>query len=119
MPKVKIKKRYIALVGIIFFIIFYAYMAMQPGKYNSFAQCLTDKGVSMGGTDWCHFCQKQKSLFGKSFKFVDYHNCDKEKFWCDSNGVQGYPTWILPDGETYSGVHTLKELSSLSGCSLE
>ncbi len=73
----------------------------------------------MGGTDWCPHCKNQKGMFGKSFRYVDYHNCDREKAWCKSNGVKGYPTWVFPDGKKYSGTQSLQTLATLSGCELK
>lgn len=86
----------------------------RPGKYDDFAKCLTEKGFIMAGTDWCSSCKNQKNLFGKSFKYVNYKNCDLDKSWCVSNGVKRYPTWILPDGTTKTGVQKLYTLSQLS-----
>ncbi len=89
----------------------------MPGQYDGFAQCLTEKQVTMYGTDWCKYCQQQKGMFGKSFKYVNYVNCDFNEQECDTAGVQGYPTWEI-NGEVYSGVQPLEYLSSLSECEL-
>ncbi len=91
--------------------------ANAPGDLDEFALCLTEKEVKMYGTDWCHFCQDQKSKFGKSFKKVDYVNCDFQSELCLIAGVESYPTWQI-DGETYTGVQQLNRLASLSGCVL-
>ena len=85
---------------------------------DKFAQCLTEKGFSMGGTDWCPHCKDQKELFGNSFKFIDYHNCDKENDWCQLNNIRGYPTWVLPDKTTLPGTQKLETLAEESGCAL-
>lgn len=100
-------------------IYFFYWRSQLPGKYDNFAKCLTEKGFIMAGTDWCHFCKEQKGMFGKSFKFVDYRNCDINKAWCDSNNVERYPNWILPDGTKRRGVQKLSMLSQLSGCNLK
>ena len=71
----------------------------------------------MYGTDWCHYCKEQKKLFGKSFKFADYINCDKNKEVCLIEGVKGYPTWKI-NGESYPGVQNLETLANLTGCNL-
>ena len=89
-----------------------------PGKYDAFAQCLTDNGVAMYGMDWCKYCQSQKEIFGKSFEYVTYINCDKSRFACDEAGVTGYPTWVI-DGNDYGGVQQLYKLAQLTGCGLE
>ena len=85
--------------------------------YNTFAKCLTEKGVVMYGTEWCGYCKNQKKLFGASFQLVDYVDCDKDKAACNAAGVSGYPTWVI-NGKSYPGVQSLDKLSSLSGCGL-
>lgn len=88
-----------------------------PGEYDDFAKCLTNKGIVMYGTDWCHNCQDQKALFGKSFKYIIYKNCDWDRKDCSDAGIERYPTWIV-NKTKYLGMRFLKELSTLSGCSL-
>ena len=90
----------------------------SPGKYDAFATCLTEKGVKMYGTDWCHFCQEQKKKFGKSFKYIDFVDCDTHQKECNIAGVEGYPTWIINE-KSYSGVQQLEYLSSLTKCDLK
>lgn len=85
------------------------------GEYDSLAQCLTEKGVKMYGTDWCGYCKKQKESFGDSFQYVDYVNCDENRQECQEAGVRGYPTWKI-DGENYPGFQSLDGLVALSGC---
>lgn len=89
-----------------------------PGQYDSFAQCLTQKGAAMYGTDWCPHCQAQKKLFGNSFKYVNYINCDANKAACDAAGVKGYPTWQFPRGDPVSGTQELATLAERAGCVL-
>jgi hypothetical protein len=107
-------------IGIVLILAVYLFVWQDqlPGTYDEFAQCLTEKGFIMAGTDWCSNCKIQKGLFGKSFEFIDYNNCDIEKQWCDQKGVDRYPTWILPDGSFRSGTQELQTLSQLSGCDL-
>lgn len=85
---------------------------------TSLAQCLTDKGVSLGGAEWCGHCSDQKELFGNSFKYIDYHDCEDEVQWCQDSGIKGFPTWVFPDGKLYPGAKSLEELAKLSGCEL-
>jgi hypothetical protein len=82
---------------------------------DAFAQYLTGEGISMAGTDWCGHCKDQKELFGSSFQYIDYHNCDEEPGWCSERGVPGYPTWVLSDGSIYPGVKSIDDLKELSG----
>ena len=90
--------------------------SLTPGNYDDFAKCLTEKGVIMAGTDWCGACKNQKALFGKSFTYIDYKNCDFEEEFCSSNGIGSYPTWVFPDGSKKVGVQSLEILGELSGC---
>ena len=110
-------KHIVVLMVGIFAISFISGCSSGQGKYNSFAQCLTDNGVKMFGTEWCSHCKNQKKTFGSSFDYVDYIDCDKYKDECLSNGVNGYPTWII-NGSSYPGEQPLSRLASLSGCEL-
>lgn len=115
------KKSIVYIVIIIGLILFGIYGTIKwitaPGKYDRFARCLTSKGITMYGTDWCPYCKKQKAMFGKSFKYVNYVNCDFEKAKCNAAGVRGYPTWVI-EGKKYHGIRSLTELAMLSNCSL-
>lgn len=81
------------------------------------AKCLSEKGVVMYGTERCPHCIEQKELFGESFKFIIYVNCDYEYSKCSEAGVQFTPTWIV-NGEKYVGVQSLEKLAELSGCQI-
>jgi glutaredoxin len=110
---------YLAIIGIIVVLAGYGMFksATSPGDYDDFADCLTNKGIKMYGTEWCSHCKDQKELFGKSFKKVDYIDCDARRSECKDAGVNSYPTWII-DGEQYSGTQSLRELVELSDCNL-
>lgn len=90
----------------------------SPGANSSeldeFAKYLTEQGYSMAGTDWCGHCANQKELFGDSFQYIDYHNCDNEPAWCSDQGVPGYPTWIFPDGSINPGTKSINQLKQIS-----
>lgn len=87
------------------------------GNYDEFAQCLTEKGVTMYGTEWCSHCQDQKEMFGSSFQYIYFVDCDKDRDKCTEAGVTGYPTWRI-NGENYPGEQSLYKLASLTNCSL-
>ena len=109
----------IIFIGVLVVLIaFFVYQNNKSGDYNEFAQCLTDAGVSMGGTDWCSHCSDQKAMFGNSFEFIDYHNCDFEESWCTEHGITGFPTWVFSDGPNRPGVQQLRTLADLSGCEI-
>lgn len=90
---------------------------VSPGKYDNFAKCLSENQAAMYGTEWCPHCKSQKALFEKSFKYVDYIDCDYDKDICLLNGVKGYPTWIIKN-QSYPGTQSLEILSKLSNCTL-
>ncbi len=89
----------------------------EAGQYDVFAKCLTESGIKMYGTEWCPHCKNQKKLFGSSFEFVDYIDCDKNKEICLIEEIQGYPTWKL-NGESYTGEQSLEALAQISKCEL-
>ncbi len=79
---------------------------LSPGKYDEFAQCLTEKGAKMYGEDWCKYTQGQKNMFGKSFEYINYE--------VKKNLVKR-PTWII-GGQKYEGVQSFETLAALTGC---
>ena len=85
------------------------------------AKCLTAAGAKMYGAYWCPHCADQKKLFGDSFKFVSYVECDAKgenanPETCKKAGIEGYPTWIFSDGKKVTGTQKLAKLSELSNC---
>ncbi len=114
---------YAGAIVIVVFIIALTYLVYlegaKPGIYDEFAKCLSEKEFVMAGTDRCSFCSSQKDLFGNSFKHIIYKNCDLEKQWCNSQGIERYPTWIDSQGNKYTGLKTLEFLSDLAECEFE
>jgi thiol-disulfide isomerase/thioredoxin len=92
--------------------------SVASGKYDQFAQCLADKKVTMYGAYWCPHCQDQKRKFGDSWRLIPYVECTKEVNKCKEAKVDGYPTWIFPDGNVLKGEQSLEKLSEESGCPL-
>jgi len=100
-----------------------------PGKYDTFAQCLKDKGATFYGAFWCPHCQAQKKLFGSSEKFLPYVECSTtdgsgQLQVCKDKNITGYPTWELADGTRIpddspngAGVK-LETLAAKTGCVL-
>lgn len=87
-------------------------------KYDTFAQCLASKKLTMYGAVWCSHCTAQKALFGDSFKYVSYVECSDNPQACLDKGVEGYPTWIDDKGEKYAGEQSLEKLAEITGCEL-
>jgi len=88
------------------------------GKLDDFAQCLADKEIIMYGAAWCSHCQSEKAAFGDSFKYIHYVECPENPKECLTEGIDGYPTWIFPDGRRFVGEQGINKLSEKSGCVL-
>jgi len=90
---------------------------------DSFADCLSKKGVKMYGAYWCSHCNAQKEAFGDAFKKINNIECtvegnpNQQSPACISAGIKGYPTWEI-NGKYYPGEQTFQSLSKLSGCNL-
>ncbi len=99
------------------------YVSSKPGKYDTFAQCLTDKGVIFYGAFWCPHCQATKRMFGASARLLPYKECSTPDAQgqlqvCTDAQVQSYPTWVFPDGSRLTGEQTLQALAEKSTCEL-
>jgi len=123
-------QKYILVVTAVLILVFVAWGVSKAVQENNvpktdvvaLAQCLASKKVTMYGAYWCSHCQNQKALFGDAFKYVPYVECTENEKSCTSKGVQGFPTWLVPDA---SGVETKLEgeqsfeaLSKASECPL-
>jgi len=96
----------------------FSYMSSAtPGRFDSFAKCLKEKGAVVYGNDFCSYTQKQLSWFEKSRKELNYVKCADNKQLCDSKGVRTTPTWEI-NGAMYPEVQTFERLSTLSGCAI-
>lgn len=85
---------------------------------DAFAQCLADQNITMYGTEWCVYCQKEKKNFGDSFRLVPNVDCGQEPNKCAENKIEATPTWIFPDGRRLVGLQGLEKLSQASSCPL-
>ena len=119
----KLNKVFGGLLIVLIFVAFSIWFAeafknVPQGKYDNFAQCLTDKGVTMYGADWCPHCQNEKKAFGDSFRLITYVECPDNPQQCTDANVENYPTWILSDARRLVGEQGLEKLSEESGCIL-
>lgn len=99
------------------------FVSSKPGRLDSFAQCIKDKGATFYGAFWCPHCQATKALFGRSAKLLPYVECStadgKDQLQvCKDKNIQGYPTWEFADGSRQTGELTLQQLSEATGCAL-
>ena len=115
-------KKIATIFLILFSTVFLAWCGEQKdpnstGQLNSFAQCVSQKGLKMYGTDRCPHCKKMKALFGSAFSGVQFINCDEQKVQCDAAGIEWYPTFSF-NWKKYQWEKTLQELSTLTSCDL-
>jgi len=87
----------------------------NSSNMDKFAKCISEKGATMYGAEWCSHCKQQKDMFGSSFKYVSYVECPENEALCQQNGITGYPTWIIK-GLPYQGLQSFERLSELTGC---
>ncbi len=95
----------------------------EPGKYDTFATCLKNKGAVFYGTFWCTHCQSQKKLFGSSQKLLPYIECSSadgrsQLQTCKDKKIESYPTWEFADGSRLSGEIPLQQLADKTSCIL-
>ena len=109
------KSKYYIIAGIIGIILlsvvsYSVYSISKPGPYDNFAKCLAEKGAVMyGAMQWCKYTQAQKAMFGKSFKYVNYHE------FGDLPGIKTTPTWVI-NGQWQENVQSFDKLAALTGC---
>ncbi len=93
-----------------------------PGKYDQFAQCLTEKGMKFYGAFWCPHCQAMKKLFGNSTKYLNYIECSNtdgsQNQKCQDAKIDSYPTWEFTDGSRLISEQPLSALGEKAGCPL-
>ncbi len=95
--------------------------ASEPVALNeldTFAQCVTDNGAVMYGSDSCSHCKSQKKMFGESFSQINYIDCRNNQQKCQKVGIKGYPTWKFADGTEGLGEQKLAQLAKKTGCAL-
>jgi hypothetical protein len=112
------------LIAIIVLGVAASFMASAaPNKLDAFAQCLKENGTVMYGAFWCPHCQRTKAMFGSAAKYLPYVECSTpdgqgQTQICKDKNVSNYPTWVFPNGTTFSGERTLQEISDASQCKL-
>ncbi len=111
-------KRVFLIFFLIFIFIIFVSIFSQPSKENekikNLAICLSQKGVVMYGTYYCPYCQKQKNSFGKSFRYINYIECTKEKERCFN--ITSVPTWEFKNGKRLVGFQKLEVLAKEADC---
>ncbi|MBP6884027.1 MAG: hypothetical protein KBC06_02240 [Candidatus Pacebacteria bacterium] len=94
-----------------------------PGKLDTFAGCLKEKGATFYGAFWCPHCKTQKEMFGSSVKLLPYVECalpdaSGQNQLCNDKKIQSYPTWEFADGTRLTGEIPLTQLAEKTSCVL-
>lgn len=116
--KISSKSKYYIIASVVgavvlAIVVYSVYSYSKPGYYDNFAKCLTEKGAVMyGAMASCKFTQAQKAMFGKSFKYVNYHEFN------ELPGIKKTPTWVI-NGQWYENVQSFEKLFQSTGCSLK
>ena len=103
--------------GLSLMLVLLVVQSRTPGQYDDFANCLSEKNAEIYGSDRCINCQEQKSLFGKSFKNLNYINCDFSRETCVNELIYGLPTWKINE-KMLVGTQSLEILAFETGCEL-
>lgn len=102
----------------------YDYFAYSHAStFDSFAKCVSSKGVRMYGAWWCPHCAEQKEAFGYAFQYVKYVECSPEgkrdiNEVCKQAGIKHFPTWQFADGSRTEGELPITDISQKTGCKL-
>ena len=97
--------------------------ALQNSELTAFRECVQDSEATFYGAFWCSHCRDQKTLLGvkKESEMPFYVECstpdgNSQTVECIEKAIQSYPTWMFSDGSFQTGVMSLSELASKTGC---
>lgn len=92
--------------------------ADQPAVVDptTLANCLTERGFKIYGTENCPNCKLQKEQFGSSFAYINYIDCDLQPAVCQAANIRGYPVWENSAGQQFPGAKRLPDLARISNC---
>ncbi len=116
--------RYALFLGVIAVLVgLFVWYKATPGQYDGLATCIKDSGAKFYGAFWCPHCQATKAMFGKSVKKLPYVECStpdgkSQLQVCKDAGIDGYPTWVFPDGSRLSGEQSLETLAEKTMCTI-
>jgi len=90
---------------------------------DDFIKCLIEKGVKFYGIASDNSTQNQKAMFKTAAKDLPYIECQEPEtkqltFECQVAEIKAFPTWEFPNGNRVIGETSLKNLSELSGCTI-
>jgi thiol-disulfide isomerase/thioredoxin len=108
---------------VILFVIGGSKTSYNQEDIDAFAKCITDNGGVMYGTFWCPHCAKVKKMFGESFRYINYVECDprgenEQSLLCLEKEIKNYATFEFNEDSNswLVGEPTFEELAVASGC---
>jgi len=113
-------KFWLAGIVLLFFVPLF-YFNLPQRDLSEFAKCLRTNGVKMFGTNHCLYCNQQKRIFGNSFQYMRFIDCEVEQDECTQWNIESYPTFIQVDTKgkelkRESGLMSIEDLQEFSGC---
>lgn len=123
----KLNNKYIWILLIAMVVVGYLYFVptveAEPGKYDEFAQCVTESGAIFYGAYWCPHCKEQKEAFADSMGLINYVECSLpnnagQTQVCKDADIESYPTWEFGEGLRQSGFIPLQNIAERTGCEL-
>lgn len=115
------KLLFILLVTLLILLAGCSTSSIPQEKIDVFSKCITENGATMYGTFWCPTCAKTKKMFGTSFQYIKYVECDprgenEQSELCIQKGIDKYDTWEFTDGSRIISNPTFEQLSEKTGC---
>ncbi len=112
----------VIVIGIIVAMSVVAGGADTSTKYDTLAQCISQKKAKFYGAFWCPHCQAQKAAFGGSVHLLPYIECSNPDHSlnqvCTDAKIESFPTWEFIDGTRMTGELSMQVLADKTGCAL-
>jgi len=116
--------RLVRVIGVLLILVMvHTSVLAASATLDTFARCLTEKGVTLYAASWCPICKAQLDAFGDAAQYLDYVECafagsEIETPACLDARIASYPTWGFQDGSRIVGRVPLSELGAKAGCTL-
>ena len=89
---------------------------------RAMARCITQAGARFYGGYWSAETNQQKELFGAAadqLPYIECYNTQTQAKLTVCRAITTVPTWTWRGGGTTTGVQSLSELATATGCSLQ
>jgi len=67
-------------------------------KLNNAIDKISEAGYYIVGSSSCGYCTKQLQALGKNVDKIKFYDCAKDDTMCKRHAIDGFPTWVSPDG---------------------